>query len=315
LYSSNSLEGRLRVKKLLLTGVAALFLATGAAHTETNVRYGDPQAILPPPEYDYYPPGGFRVLTVPTHSELVRVCGQVGQEHAPFPSCGRRDKNGVCIILALPRLEMPAMGYDYEDVKRHEFGHCNGWPKDHAGMRSRPSPDPYKEAEEERLIPGMWMPPAEFDTPYTGELTILRMATEQDIRDACPDTDWEKSFQGRSTACTRVASPRKQCWILIASDQALKARHQNYAAVLRHELAHCNGWPTDHKGGKPVPLAGSAPAMPKLPPSTKVLPAYPPLVCLTPEWEPEPCASRRNEEVYKLPEVKATTPSLPWWIR
>jgi hypothetical protein len=26
------------MKKLLLTGIAALFLATGAAHTETNVR-------------------------------------------------------------------------------------------------------------------------------------------------------------------------------------------------------------------------------------------------------------------------------------
>ena len=133
------------MKKLLLTGIAALFLATGVAHTELLGAYGDPQAILPPPEYDYYPPGGFRVFTVPTHSELVRMCGQ---EHAPFPSCGGRDKNGVCIILALPRLEMPAMGYDYDDVKRHEFGHCNGWPKDHAGMRSRPSPDPYKEAEE-----------------------------------------------------------------------------------------------------------------------------------------------------------------------
>jgi len=74
------------MKKLLLTGIAALFLTTGTAHTETNLAaYGDPQAILPPPEYDYYPPGGFRVFTVPTHSELVRMCGQ---DHAPFPSCG-----------------------------------------------------------------------------------------------------------------------------------------------------------------------------------------------------------------------------------
>src|SRR6516164_9303380 len=102
------------MKKLFLTSSAALFLATGTAHTEPLAAYGDPQAILPPPEYDYYPPGGFRVFTVPTHSELVRMCGQ---EHAPFPSCGGRDKNGVCIILALPRLEMPAMGYDYDDVK------------------------------------------------------------------------------------------------------------------------------------------------------------------------------------------------------
>jgi hypothetical protein len=32
LHSGNSVEGRLPVKKLLLTGIAVLFLATGAAH-------------------------------------------------------------------------------------------------------------------------------------------------------------------------------------------------------------------------------------------------------------------------------------------
>ena len=166
------------MKKLLLTGIAALFLTTGTAHTETNLAaYGDPQAILPPPEYDYYPPGGFRVFTVPTHSELVRMCGQ---EHAPFPSCGGRDKNGVCIILALPRLEMPAMGYDYDDVKRHEFGHCNGWPKDHAGMRSRPSSDPYKEAEE------AWKKTPE-GAQWEKEITRWRQLEEE---------QWQKSRQG-----------------------------------------------------------------------------------------------------------------------
>ena len=157
-----------------ITGIAALILATGAAQAG-----GEPplQAILPPPEYDYYPPGGFRVFTVPTHSELVRMCGQ---EHAPFPSCGGRDKNGVCIILALPRLEMPAMGYDYDDVKRHEFGHCNGWPKDHAGMRSRPSPDPYKEAE------GAWKKTPE-GAQWEKEITRWRQLEEE---------QWQKSRQG-----------------------------------------------------------------------------------------------------------------------
>ena len=114
------------MKKAFLTSIAALFLATSLA------AYGDPQAILPPPEYDYYPPGGFRVLTVPTHSELVRMCGQ---EHEPFPSCSGKDANATCVILMLQRDEIAALGYTYDAVKRHEFGHCNGWSKSHIGAR------------------------------------------------------------------------------------------------------------------------------------------------------------------------------------
>jgi len=184
------------MKKAFLTSIAALFLATSLA------AYGDPQAILPPPEYDYYPPGGFRVLTVPTHSELVRMCGQ---EHAPFPSCGGRDKNGVCIILALPRLEMPAMGYDYDDVKRHEFGHCNGWPKDHAGMRSRPSPDPYKEAEE------AWKKTPE-GAQWEKEITRFRQPEEENWRQREEENAraWEKRDEEARRAWERWQKSKQE---------------------------------------------------------------------------------------------------------
>ena len=52
-----------------------------------------------------------------------------GQEHEPFPSCSGKDEKGTCVILALPREKIAAMGYTYDAVKRHEFGHCNGSPK------------------------------------------------------------------------------------------------------------------------------------------------------------------------------------------
>jgi hypothetical protein len=110
--------------------IAALMGFSLAAHAE-DVRKSKP--ILPSPEYDFYYPGGFVVFTVPTHSELVRMCGQ---KHEPFPSCSGKDAKGTCVILALPRDEISALGYSYDAVKRHEFGHCNGWPADHPGMRA-----------------------------------------------------------------------------------------------------------------------------------------------------------------------------------
>jgi hypothetical protein len=160
----------------------------------TVAAYGEPQqAILPPAEYDYYPPGGYRVFTVPTHSELVRMCGE---GHAPFPSCLLgKDQNGACVILALPRLDMPALGYNYDDVKRHEFGHCNGWPKDHAGMRSRPSPDPYEEAEK------AWKKTPE-GAQWEKETTRWRQLEEENVRKNRDEESraawerWQKSRQG-----------------------------------------------------------------------------------------------------------------------
>jgi hypothetical protein len=68
--------------------IAALMGFSLAAHAE-DVRKSKP--ILPPPEYDAYYPGGFVVLTVPTHSELVRMCGQ---KHEPFHSCSGKDAKG-----------------------------------------------------------------------------------------------------------------------------------------------------------------------------------------------------------------------------
>ena len=140
------------------------------------------------------------------------------------------------------------------------------------------------------------LPPAEYDKPYEGELTIRRLATEQEIRNACPKVNWQANFQSHATACSLVPSSTR-CDIFIVNDRALKAVDMNYNVALRHELGHCKGWPGDHKGGKKV-FIDVLVAMPKLPPSTKELPAYPPAVCVTPDWNREPCENRETKDIW-----------------
>ena len=40
------------------------------------------------------------------------------------------------------------------------------------------------------------------------------------------------------------------CYIALPTDRILAANHTTYAAVMRHEIGHCNGWPDDHKGAR-----------------------------------------------------------------
>jgi len=140
------------------------------------------------------------------------------------------------------------------------------------------------------------LPPAEYDKPYEGELTIRRLATEQEIRTACPKVNWQANYQSHATACSLVWNATR-CDIYIVGDRALKAADMNYNVALRHELGHCNGWPGDHKGGKKV-FVDLPVTVPKLPLSTKFLPAYPPVVCVTPDWNREPCENRETKDIW-----------------
>jgi hypothetical protein len=150
------------------------------------------------------------------------------------------------------------------------------------------------------------LPPPEYDKPYTGELSILRFSTDEEIRRSCKGN-------GMGIACSSRSPDGSQCSVLIAANNILKARHFNYAVALRHELGHCNGWrhPEGKAGdGRIVPMNDPV-KMPVLPASTKEMPVYPPLACVTPDWKPEPC-NKRNER--PVPEVAVKT-SLPWWVR
>jgi hypothetical protein len=134
------------------------------------------------------------------------------------------------------------------------------------------------------------LPPVEYDKPYTGKLTIRRLATEEGVFATCLKAG-EKKF---ACAAQPADNSHSYCNIYIANDNILKKFHYHYAFVLRHELGHCNGWSGDHKGGRKV-FVNSVTTVPSLPADAQILPTYPPLVCVTPDWKTEPCTERKPD--------------------
>jgi hypothetical protein len=128
---------------------------------------------------------------------------------------------------------------------------------------------------------GTQWPPAIFDVPYAGTLTIWRFP---DGHSPC----------GESFACASTAgNPALMiCVIFIPSENTFRRYGESLAATLRHELAHCNGWGKDHAGGKLIPV-GTPAKWPELPATTRWLPAYPPLRCITPDRRLERCEDRQ----------------------
>ena len=113
---------------------------------------------------------------------------------------------------------------------------------------------------------GTFLPPPEFDKPYTGILTIQRLATERDVQDICPTVNF-KAFtkRGHAIACSIPRKDHSQCDVFIVGDQVLTVTGHNYVLALRHELGHCNGWLQDHKGGIKVPIETRASGIHKIP--------------------------------------------------
>jgi hypothetical protein len=106
-------------------------------------------------------------------------------------------------------------------------------------------------------------PPKQYDVPYTGKLTIERI-------DDAEALDGEKLCMLKPMAnrvgCAVGPANGSWCTVYIASDALLKKKYPSadtrklfgltYDEILRHELAHCNGWPADHDA-KPGAAAAS----------------------------------------------------------
>lgn len=90
------------------------------------------------------------------------------------------------------------------------------------------------------------LPPEEFDHPYDGHLMIEHARSEEEVRERCPGGN----FPRHALACARVHKYAPMCIIVKVSDDTLRAHGYDPAVVMRHEIAHCNGWPADHKGAR-----------------------------------------------------------------
>lgn len=89
---------------------------------------------------------------------------------------------------------------------------------------------------------GQSLPPAEFDKPYEGQLMIEHARSESEVREKCPGGN----FTGPALACARVHRYAPMCIIVKVSDDVIRAYGYDPALVMRHEIAHCVGWPANH---------------------------------------------------------------------
>jgi hypothetical protein len=86
-----------------------------------------------------------------------------------------------------------------------------------------------------------FLPPPEYNKPYPGVLMLERLSLD-DLQKICPLN---------ALACSRPWTgrvPGASCIIFMPSDEALKARGISPEDTYRHEIGHCNGWPSDHGG-------------------------------------------------------------------
>ena len=121
--------------KLLLTGVAALFLATGAAHAQT-VSEAVKNFMLPPVEYDKPFGGKLEEVVVKSREEMDASCKRIGLSLPTVPlGCGKLLAADHCVIYLARDEVNRSVGLTTDLVRRHEVGHCNGWPKEHPGGR------------------------------------------------------------------------------------------------------------------------------------------------------------------------------------
>src|SRR5262249_29811334 len=88
-----------------------------------------------------------------------------------------------------------------------------------------------------RMVPIWLAPPPAYDKPYEGNLEIKLFASFADLQIAC-----KGAAGGEVGACAGWSLDHKTCMISAMSEQLTRQQGRNYAFMLRHELAHCNGW-------------------------------------------------------------------------
>ena len=77
-------------------------------------------------------------------------------------------------------------------------------------------------------------PPAQYDHPYAGELTV-HMVERSNVWRECSENGRYKVR--RDAAGCAIFAPGR-CTVYLAT----KTRRAPLDAILRHEIAHCNGW-------------------------------------------------------------------------
>jgi hypothetical protein len=89
------------------------------------------------------------------------------------------------------------------------------------------------------------LPPVEYDHDYTGKITFEIVKTREELRDICGHSIYTRW----TLACAFPRGPK--CHIVMTIDDIILAHGWTPEIILRHEIGHCNGWPSDHPGQRP----------------------------------------------------------------
>jgi hypothetical protein len=89
------------------------------------------------------------------------------------------------------------------------------------------------------------LPPPEYDHPYSGRLTILDGGDQEQMRSQCRIL----KSAGIITGCMSYRDA-ESCTILHAREQDIVKAAWTLNIVIRHEIAHCNGWPPGHPNAR-----------------------------------------------------------------
>jgi hypothetical protein len=91
-----------------------------------------------------------------------------------------------------------------------------------------------------------FLPPEEFDRPFDGRVVIQLARDQDEVRKLCPGMIFTMEPLGCSFRIRGLAL----CAIVKVSDDQIRAAGYDPEVFMRHELGHCNGWGSDHKGAR-----------------------------------------------------------------
>jgi hypothetical protein len=92
------------------------------------------------------------------------------------------------------------------------------------------------------------VPPSEYDHPYHGGTLVTTKVRDQDeVRRLCPGAQFT---MGVALACSYPIVGG--CMVVVAPEADIKAFSMELNLVMRHEVAHCNGWPADHRDARSI---------------------------------------------------------------
>src|SRR5262249_17219120 len=109
------------------------------------------------------------------------------------------------------------------------------------------------------LLPCIWLigvspcdasvqpPPPIYDHPFEGEIIIVGIPTRERMLQLWEAFGGQANGQGGITfSFTRYRNNKSYCLIFTLYEKDLRLKGYSPEEILRHERAHCNGWPSDH---------------------------------------------------------------------